>query len=143
MATSSVPAVKAALVDTILPARPGLSGVEVAWYTHKALSREAVFLGEVEPVQRAAAIGGRSRNEEYDLEVVCHVRHPGPVARDAEERAWALVAEVEDACGDDPHLGLPGLVVRAQVARVEMNLYAGPREQVAEGTVYLKVEARL
>lgn len=115
MATSTVPAVKAQLVALLTAALPT---VDVT-YSHPgdAIQPESVYLGGVRgshdyPVVRA---GRKPRQETYTIDVWIEALRDGTTSQEAEERAWVLFGELEDAIADDPTLGL-AIVGWARVA---------------------------
>lgn len=113
MATSStVPGVKAALVTLV---SAGLSGVSVTYGRpmSSTLPREAVYVGEARGQHRVPVMtsGRKVREEAFTVDVVAAVLAPRGTVQTAEERCFALLAEVEDALADDPSLGgVSGLI---------------------------------
>jgi hypothetical protein len=105
--TSTVGTVKAALV-ALLAARPGLAGVEVC-YAEGEPARETVFFGDTRGTRTipVATAGRKPRQEDYALDLFIRVARPDLSVAEAEARALALMAEVEDALADDPTLGQP------------------------------------
>jgi len=124
MATSTVPALKAALLAR-LTARAGLAGVQITYgKPHSSLEDEWIMLGDTsagDPTgeeragQSSKVIGRRSREERYLLDVWVSVIGSGLEEQQVvTERAYELVAEIEDELGDDPTVN--GIVRTAQVA---------------------------
>lgn len=108
MATSTAPALKAALLTALVTALT-VDGTQVV-YSHPgdALEPEAVFLGDVRgtsevPTSRA---GRLARHERYTLDVWISVVADGATAEAAETRAYALLAKLEDVLADTATLGL-------------------------------------
>jgi hypothetical protein len=101
MAYSTIPAAKAQLVDTTLPARAGLAGVLIAWgipMDEPSANRERVYVGDATSIQREWAQLGRYRvDEDYMLPIYVEVYQEGDAQRTCEERMWAIVAEIEQA----------------------------------------------
>ncbi len=148
--TSSVPAVKGALVDR-LNARAELSG-KVTWGVPRETPRmEWIVVGEVEGDQSAVSVGRSSqsrREERYRVLVVVsvirsNVEHPRTVA----ERAYALAAEVEDEVRQNPTLGLdPGTdgLYLAQVTKTDLTESVGDGSQrQAVVTLHVSCMARI
>ncbi len=110
--TSSVPAVKAAIVALVATALPGIS-VTYGRPMNSTLPREAVFVGDVRGQHRVPTMksGRKAREETYTLDVVIAVLMPRGTLSEAEARAFVLATEVEDALADDPSLGgVDGLI---------------------------------
>lgn len=124
MATSTVPALKAALLDR-LQARPGLASVQISWgRPHGKLAPEWIMLGSTRAAdptgeerggQSTAVIGRRSREERYVLDVWVSCLSAGLSDQQAlTERAYELVGEIEDELRVDPTVN--ATVRTAQVA---------------------------
>jgi hypothetical protein len=138
---TSVPAAEAGLLAA-LRSRAGLAAVQVApAHPGKTIKAEAVYLDDPSPVQRAAALGGRRRAEEYSIEVVVSVLRKGNDLAGVKARMWALVAEVEEAVRADPTLG--GAVLTAQVGDIDPQSFRDPSASVAEATVKVACTARI
>lgn len=148
--TSSIPAVKGALVDA-LNARPALAG-KVTWgVPRETPRREWIVVGEVEGDQSQVSVGRQSlsrREERYRVLVVVSVimsavEHPRTVA----ERAYALAAEVEDEVRTSPTLGLdPGTdgLYWAQVTKTDLTESTGDgSERQAVVTLHVSCMARI
>lgn len=108
MASSTIHAVRKGLLDA-LNARPALTDVRVTY--GPPLPRppgEFIWLADSAPdggdSQESRAMGARKRREEYRLSVVVYVFRKGTDMEAAAERAYELVAEVEDALRDEPDL---------------------------------------
>lgn len=105
MATSTIPAFKAALLAR-LQADAALANVQVAWgVPHGELARECVILGDAradDPTggraggQSSAALGTRAREERVVHELLVRVLL-GASQQEATERAFAIAAAVEDS----------------------------------------------
>jgi hypothetical protein len=111
--SSTVPTIKDALVAALL-AQPALAQVQVerAHPGPEKLEREAIWLGAARgrheiPVVKA---GRKPRDEVYTIEVLVSVLKPGGTLEEVEERAFALLAEVEDVLADDPRLGTTAIL---------------------------------
>ena len=106
--TSTVPAVKAALTSR-LDARTGLDGVSVTYaQPGDALPHEAIYLDRVTGVHDVrVTTGGRvPRDEQYTIALVIHVFLATGGPQEAEDRAFELLAEVENELANTPRLGL-------------------------------------
>jgi hypothetical protein len=89
--------------------------------------------------------GRVQREERYEVEVACVAARPEVGAQDArlaEQRAFALAAEVEGALADDPRLGLTE-IAWATVDRLEVESAPADRGWVARVSVVVSVVARL
>lgn len=106
--TSRIVAVKDALL-TILQNDGGLTGIQVTrGRPGDDIRDEAIWIGRAtgrhEPVTIRS--GRQPREERFTVDVVISVVNGGGSIADAEDRAHALAAEVEDAVAQDPKLGL-------------------------------------
>jgi len=112
MSSSSIPRVKAALVEHLEAAEwPGARPV-VAYGWPRDIGREIVMIGgTAEGSQEWVAFGSRQREELYRLELVVQVMHPGQAQRAATERAFELLGVVEAVLRADPSLGLEDTLV--------------------------------
>ena len=106
-ATSTAPAVKAALLAALVSALPGVQVV----YSHPgdALEPDSLYLGDVRgtsevPTSRA---GRLARHERYTVDVWISVVRDGTTAEAAEARAFVLLAELEDVLADSVTLSQP------------------------------------
>ena len=120
MATSSVPAVKGAIL-ALLQERPALAAVNVSWdqpgtddLLHEMIFMlDAEFASEEVPFLRPRP---HRHREQYTIPVVVWTKAEGDDAQGAEERMWEITGEVEDAIRDNTELGIPGVVLMAVVA---------------------------
>lgn len=110
--TSSIPAVKAALVELITAAlaTAGANGgpVQVSYgWPGTVGERELVYAGNVEGRHEPGPMtGGRKRRDEtYAVEIVVEVVQPRGTAAAAEDRAFELLTAVEDTLANNPSLG--------------------------------------
>ena len=119
MATSTVPTLKSNL-KTQLAARGGLSGVQIAYGPPSVgMEREYIWLGDVEGDQLFAAMAApNQRQEEYDLEVIVDVIREGTDEQSADERCFAIQAEIENQLRSD--LTVNGAVTVAQIGRFKL-----------------------
>lgn len=134
--TSTVPAVRAALVSLV---GAGLAGVSVTYGRpmDKVLPREAVWVGDVTVDQRVPVMtAGRKRREEsYRVEVTVSVLNARGTLQTADERCFTLVDAIENVVADDPTLGGIDGLIHATVAGIRSPV----PEFAAEGPVALAV----
>jgi hypothetical protein len=109
VATSTIPAVVTAL-KTLLAARTNLANVQVWDGVPTDPEAEFIWIADIEGTQAMATAkaGGPTRNEEYDVTIVCRVQWPLEDPTGARARAFALMAEVEAQLRSDPSLGVLG-----------------------------------
>lgn len=161
--SSTVTTVKAQLVSllTTALATSGVDGgqvpVDYAW-PGPDTQAEHVFLGRhpdlvANPLLEAASLrseianikaGRKHRTESYAVDVtIWSFRHDlGPEdAQEAEVRAFALYAELEDVLADDPALGLA--IVAATVADVSVSLVPFQSGWAAVLVPTISISARL
>ena len=95
-APSTAPVVMATLVTALLAA-PALGGVQVLYGDTARADRENLILsGNLRwDDEKWAALGARSREEQYTIDGYCQVRRPGDSQQEALERCFVLVAVVE------------------------------------------------
>lgn len=142
MSTSTVPALKGAVLD-LLAAAPALAGVQVEW-THpgpNALQAECVYFGDSIVDEQAVVNGNRRRDESYRLDVVVSVEHYTTDARATEERAWQLAAAIEDVVRQNPR-PLPE-VLSVMVGGKRQANYPDTDGRVSEVVVSLSCRARI
>lgn len=142
MATSTIPAFKAALL-TRLQARAGLSGVQVTYgWPNGAVKRESIMLGGVAGTQVFRTIGATQKMEEYSLTVyITVIREGSGRQQNADERALALMAEIENELR--PGLTVNNTVLTAQVSRFDLEPMASAETREARLTVTIDVMARI
>jgi hypothetical protein len=108
--TSTIPAAMDAFVDGLL-ARPGLEGVQIAsgYLGADSDPKQSIQLtGASRAEQVWGMLGNRRRDEEYTLDGLIWIVVPGknePVIREARNRAFLLLAEIEDFLRVDPRIG--------------------------------------
>jgi hypothetical protein len=128
--TSTVPAVLDA-IKALLDARSALSTAGVVVTTAPSgdpIPAESIQLFGTNGDQEWAAIGNRRRRESYTIRSGIFVirRGAGAAVWDAaRERAYAILAELEDAIRVMPTLGLADRVI-VQLARVDLD--QGPQD---------------
>lgn len=142
MATSTVTAFKAALLSR-LQARAGLSGVQVTYgWPNGQVQRESIMLGGVSGTQEFRTVGATQKMEEYSLTTyITVIREGSGLQQNADERALALMAEVEAELRSD--LTVNNTVLTAQVARFDLEPMASAESREARLTVTIDVIARI
>ncbi len=152
--SSTVPVVMATLL-TALSTAPGLVDVQVLYGDTARADRENLILtGNVHfSDEKWAALGGRSREEEYTIDGYCQVRSPGQTQQEALERCFVLVSTVESVLRElvQPGMGFSAALnlafgtAKAQVVNVEFRPAKGLGFPVdAEGKAYqLDFETRI
>lgn len=142
MASSTVPAFKAALA-TALRARQALHDVQITYGAPlPAPAREFLWLADVEGEQEPAALGAQRREESYLLTVIANVLREGQNQQAATERAFEIVAELEDELRNDGSLA--STVRFAQVAGpFRLEEMSSDTARAAQVTVTVAVRARI
>lgn len=131
MATSTVPAVKAALLE-LLKVRPGLADVQVEYArpADDAMAHDAMWFEGARLAQKAEALGNTRRDETYTLDLVVSIRRDDDGNPQAcEERMWEVIAEVENQLRETPK-PIPAPLFDVQFAG------ATHRPHQAEGQLY-------
>jgi hypothetical protein len=125
MATSSLPAVKVALVSTIDTATD--ADIQVAYgHPGKHLAAESVIVGDTDDADQAwASLGARTRTENYSIKVDILILKAYATQQEATERAFDVFADIETALRANVTLGVAGKRIEVQ---------AVPR-QLQEGVV--------
>lgn len=139
---ATVPDAKAHLLAA-LQAHEVFEGVQVEWaHPGKNIELETVYFGDTSPYsQRAAALGKRDRDENYELELIVTVEKRGNDPEAAERRCWELVGGVEAVLRDDPDADLGGTVRLAQLSTGPVRNFVGDGRRVAECVLSVRVEA--
>ena len=148
MASTVIYEVKAALL-TKLQADATLSAIQVVYADPgEAMRRECVFMGDAvsgNQIPESLASGRRRRIEEFRLDVHVGVQSKAAGVQEAEQRAIALAAAVENVGADYPTLSdsVTGLMF-IECAGMSTNTgeagIDGPR---VLATVHFQVKARL
>ncbi len=152
MAPSTIPAVKAALVELFTTAVAGVPAppVSVTWGVPRGQKeRDWVLVGNVLGEQRAAALGRQRRAEAYTVEVqVTAIRSSMDTPQAVAERAYLIAGELEDALRADETLG--GLLISATVVKTDLregapvNPDGQPTDKhLAEVLVHVRCESRI
>lgn len=109
--TSSIPVVKARLVDLLDGLFASDANVKVFYGVAAGAAKEIIVVGTTAPhpeTQGWATIGDKQRAEDYGLIVFIDVDRGDKTQQAATERAFEHLAAIEDAVRDDVHLGLAG-----------------------------------
>lgn len=132
---------RAALV-TALSARAGLSGVQIVYgMPPGALQREHILLGPVDGTQEYRALGTARKFDDYTVTLYITAMREGTNQQAADERALAIMAEVEDEVRTDPTVG--GTVLTAEVSRYRLEPLAGEGAREARITLDIQTRARI
>ena len=141
MATSTVTTFRSALVAA-LSARAGLNGVQIGYGVPPgAISREHILLGQVSGTQEFNAIGAQHKFEDYEVSLHIGVLREGVQQQPCDERAMALMAEVEQQLRDDLTVG--GTVISAQLGRFQLDGLASDTTREARINTTIAVKARI
>jgi hypothetical protein len=147
--TSTIPALKAALVDqltALTAAGEAMEASTVTWGVPKERpSRDWVLVGQVTTNQDDASIGQQKRDEEYSVEIVVSViRNFADSQRTTTERAFALVAAIESLVRPltQPPLGVAN-ILWIKVNKTDLEEFFDSAEREARVTLMLGVKARI
>lgn len=144
MGTSTIPAFTAALIST-LAARPNLTNTVISDGPPDpgAVDREFIAVGDIRGNQRAAAIGAQSREEEYFVAMTIWVKQ-GNDQTTADSRAFAIMAEIENALRADASVGhvVRWAQVEGGISLHKSDVNSGS-ERVATLTFEIWVRARI
>lgn len=140
-ATSTIPAVKAELV-TRFAARAGLAGVQVSYGWPKGNpQKELLIVGGAIGEQQWGPFGRFAKDEIYDLKIIVSVVFADGEQQNATERAFAIVAEIEQELRNAPNLGntVQGVIdIRGNFELSENMLGGLDREAYIEFSVHVK-----
>jgi hypothetical protein len=140
--TSSIPAVTDALL-ALLDQQPWPTPkpqIADGWWRPDEQDRECVVVGDTNgggtSNQRWAALGTRSRDEQYPIALTVEVRTRGLSPKEARDRAFALFAVAEVALRSSTRFGLDagGLDPEVRVTNAELLEPRHRLEQTTEGT---------
>ena len=132
---------RSALV-TLLSNRTGLAGVQIGYgMPPGALQREHMLLGIVDASQEYRAIGTTRKFEDYTVTLHIGVVREGTNQQAADERALALLAQVEAALRDDPTVS--GTVLTAEIGRYRMEPLASETTRECRITLDINTRARI
>jgi hypothetical protein len=141
MATTTITAMRTALL-ALLQARAGLAGVQLGYgMPPGALQREHMLLWLVEASQEYRALGTTRKFEDYTVTMHIGVVREGTNQKAADERALALMADVEAALRTDPTVS--GTVLTAEVARYRLEPLASETTREARITLDIQTRARI
>ena len=144
MATSTAPAFLDALY-TALPLRSGLSGVRVNY--GPALpdpGRESINILGTQGDQEWASLGRLAKNEIYTVNMMILVIREGQQTQPAVERAYELLAEVENQLRESSTSPtMSGTVRVAAVSTVNLEVGASDTTRSALLTIGVRVESRI
>lgn len=98
-----------------------------------------IFINTLRCSERARSLGKSHRREELTVELALVSQSLTTDLVESEERAWALLAWVEEAIASDSSLG--GLVISAEVVSFDQRSFNGPERNVIEITCEIKVLA--
>jgi hypothetical protein len=107
--TSSIPIVKAALVDLFESLFAADEDLEVFYGPASGKAQQLVVVGgtaQNPEAQSWASLGDRQRSESYGLDVYIEIDRHDTSQREATERAFEVLATIEAAVREDVHLGL-------------------------------------
>lgn len=143
MATSSIPRVKARLVERLDAAEWSGDRPQITYGWPRDEQRELVCIGgTIESEQRWVALGGRQRDEDYGLQVIVTVRRPGLSQTQATDRAFVLLGVIEDVLRADPTLGLDELFA-VEVAQPRLAEAPDVEGFIAQVVTAVRVRARI
>lgn len=132
---------RSALV-TLLQARPGLAGVQIGYgMPPGALQREHILLGLVEATQEYRALGTTRKFEDYTATLHIGVTREGTNQQAADERALAIMAEVEGVLRTDPTVS--GTVLTAEIGRYRVEPLASETTRECRITLDIQTRARI
>lgn len=140
--TSSIPAVTDALIALLVAQSWPLATPQIAdgWWRADAIQRESIVVGDTSgggsTLQRWAALGNRSRDEQFPIYITVEVRTPGLSPKEARDRAFALFAVVETALRSSTRFGLDagGLDAAVRITNAELMEPRHHLEHTEEGT---------
>lgn len=136
------------LADTLAD-RAGLAGVQIAtgWLGADTSGVETIQILDGLARQQWGGIGRLSREEELEIRLVIFVRKPGgadSVIRATRARAFALLAEIEDAIrATAAAVSFGGIVRKAQVTDIELEQGANSADRWAQLNVTIEADKRL
>ncbi len=95
--SSSTAPVVVATVVSALQANPALQDLQLLYGDTANADRENLIItGNIDwPSEKWAALGGRSREEQYTIDCYIQVRNPGQSQQESLERSFVLLAIVE------------------------------------------------
>lgn len=136
---STIPSVKSAMVAALSTA-DGLAGIQVSWGLPAHPEREYLAIGGAQLEEDWAALGARSRNENYTLSCYINVQSPGGEQEDATRRVFELYNAVTAYLRANP-VGHGAWNIEVAPTRLIEQPYPDGRE--AELQFGIKVQARI
>jgi hypothetical protein len=144
MSSSSIPRAKAALLDLLTSATWPGPAPTVSYGWPREIDREVVMVGgTTDGEQEWVSFGPRRRDESYRIELVVQVLRPGFSQQQATERAFALLAVVEDVLRTTPDLGLGIELTVAELAAPRLREGPDSEGYAAVVTAGVGVRARI
>lgn len=143
MATSTIPAVKAAIFE-LLRARPGLAGVQIEWDrpSDDAMQHEAMWFLGARQTQKAEAMGNQRRDETFTLELLVSIRRDGNEPQLCELRMWEVIGEIEQLLRQNPK-PIPAPLFDVQFAGAEHQPHQAPGQDFDDAVVAIAGRARI
>lgn len=132
--------IKQALIDRI--ARQPVFANRQVTIAHPGLQHmesECVFISGMSATDRGRALGKSHRRETLSIELGVVSEVMGDDYEDAEDRAWRMFNDVEDAILNDP--SLDGKCLFAEITSFEQRAYAGDQQRACEITIVVEVTA--
>jgi hypothetical protein len=146
MATSTFPAVKAALVAALATAETPLQ-VSYGHPGTKYLEDEAIVVGDSDDMdQEWGLLGARGRDEKYSIKLEILVFKAYPSQQEATERAFTILAAVETTLRSNINLGVAARRVEAQIAPRQLVEFFIDNKGVGWGSILrcdVRVKARI
>ncbi len=146
MRSSTVPAFKQALVDALAAATWPGDVPQICYGPPRAGTREDVIVGDTAQEGGAdrewAAIGNRSIDEAYALNLAVIVTTPGRTCKAATERAFEIFDVIQDVIRTTPGLGVVGVTV-SSIAQPEHLESLTDEGFVVELDSAVRVQARI
>ena len=145
--TSTVPDVRAALVDLIREA-VDLPASDVTYGENQRVPQERVVVGDTSGTEGErdwSLLGAttRAREERYAVTITVTVLTPGYSQQRATERAYELWGQIEQAHIETPQLGVPGVVVTALDQPVDFDILNDNQGYGSQLVSALMVKARI
>lgn len=145
MAVSSAPTFKNTLHDA-LALRAAMADVRVSYGMPLGdPPNDLLILDKVVGRQDSAALGAQKRGEEYALTVIIDCFRQGTDQQTVDERAFTLMADVENYLRDDATMGLvPTFALfEAQIGDFKLEPLASDVARGARLTFEIEVQARI
>lgn len=146
MSATTAPAVKKRLKELFEGAVESSTQV---WYNRTNTEHqngENVYVGAVEGNREWSGVGKpkpHRMQEEYAVAVEVEVYRPGTDAQGAEERLWAIIAQLEAVISNDETLGGQENVQWAYVSHVKQGSKGGTNGWICPAILEIAVVARI